>query len=85
MLDSAFGSLALCFAAVVGSILIALMANAAARGVDLDWLWRVIPWGWKFDLLSGDVMTRLTAYGVMLGFTLLFLTLGLRTFTKRDL
>jgi ABC-type transport system involved in multi-copper enzyme maturation permease subunit len=85
MLDSAFGSLALCFAAVGGSILVVLMANAAARGANLDWLWRVIPWGWKFDLLSGDIGTRLVAYAAMLGFTLLFLALGLRTFTKRDL
>ena len=85
MLDSAFGSLALCFAAAAGSLIVVKMADAVARGMDLAWLSKCIPWGWKFDLLSGDLPTRLTGYGVMLGFTLLFLTLGLRTFTKRDL
>ena len=85
MLDSAFASLALCTAIAGGSIIVVKLADAMTRGVDLEWLALLLPWGWKFDLLSGDLGTRLLADGAMLGFMLVFLALGLRTFTKRDL
>ena len=41
--------------------------------------------GLEVDLLAQDPGTRILAYGVMLGFTALFLGLGLLTFSKRDL
>lgn len=84
-LDSAFGSLALCLVLVGFPIAVFKMADWGAHGIDLAWLTRLLPWGWKYDLLAADIGARLLAYGVMLGFTAVFLLLGLRTFSKRDL
>jgi len=85
MLSSAFGALALCFAIAGGSIAAVKIANGVTIGVDFAWLELLLPWGWKYDLLSGDLGTRLLAYAVMIGFTGVFFLLGLRSFTKRDL
>ncbi len=85
MLDSAFGSLAVCLTAAGLPIIFLSLADKIAVSTDLSWLVRLIPWGWKYDLLAQDVGTRLLAYGVMLGFTALFLGLGFLTFSKRDL
>ena len=52
---------------------------------SLNWLFKTVPWGWKYDLLHGDLMVRMTAMLAMLGFTAVFLWLGLRHFQKRDL
>jgi hypothetical protein len=82
--DSSGGSLVLCLLATVFPIVFVKMAAGAFRQEDDAWD-KVLPWGWKYDLLSHDVGTRLIAYAVMLGFTLLFLTLGARTFRRRDL
>ena len=85
MLDSAFGALAICLTAAGMPIIFVKIANAVAMNTDLSWLVRLLPWGWKYDLLAESPQTRLLAYGVMIGFTLLFLGLGLVTFSKRDL
>jgi ABC-type transport system involved in multi-copper enzyme maturation permease subunit len=83
-IDSPFGSLMLC-------LLFTTMSWALIRGFavplkyDSDVAGKILPWGWKYELLSGDVGTRLAAIGMMLAFTALFLLLGLRTFHKRDL
>jgi hypothetical protein len=61
-----------------------LMGSFGESG-KLDWLDRLTPWGWKFDLLHPDVGTVATAVGVMLGFFALFFFLGARHFVKRDL
>ena len=82
--DSAFGALALCLVLAGGPILFLKILDATLTW-DLAWMDRLIPWGWKYELLSGDVGTRATAYLVMLGFTLLFLFLAFRSFHKRDL
>lgn len=84
LFDSAFASLAICLV-LVGAPIIAISAIDANTHADLAWLERLLPWGWKYELLSGDLGTRLTAYAVMLGFTLLFLLLGMRHFNRRDL
>ena len=85
MFDSAFAALAICVLLVGGPIVAFKMADAAASQTDLAWLELLLPWGWKYDLLSGDMGTRLTAYAVMLGFTALFFALGMRNFQRRDL
>ncbi|MDF1702457.1 MAG: hypothetical protein P1V36_15005 [Planctomycetota bacterium] len=84
LFDSAFASLAICLG-LGGAPIIAISAIDANTHADLEWLERLLPWGWKYELLSGDIGTRLTAYAVMLGFTLLFLLLGMRHFNRRDL
>jgi hypothetical protein len=56
----------------------------AAHG-NLDWLDRLTPWGWKFDLLHPDLAKVALAAAVMIGFFLLFALLGMRQFVKRDL
>ena len=65
-------------------LLLSLVDGILAK-TDLAWLLKVIPWGWKYELLSGDIGTRLLAYGVMVGFTIVFLYMGVRHFQKRDL
>ena len=50
-----------------------------------DWLERLLPWGWKYELLSRDAGRRLLASVVMLGFAAAFLWLGGRHFRRRDL
>jgi hypothetical protein len=83
-LDSAFASLSVCLLATGFPIFFIKSADAMAA-VDLSWLMRLIPWGWKYELLDANLGARLFACGVMIGFTLLFLALGLRSFGKRDL
>ena len=83
-LNAGFSALALCIALTGIPIVLLKMVTANVVG-EPEWIGRLIPWGWKYDLLSGDVATRLIAYGVMLGFTALFLLLAFRTFHKRDL
>ena len=85
MFHSAFGSLAVCVIAVGGPIVLFKLIDTLTIAIDLEWMLRLLPWGWKYDLLSGDVGTRLLAYGVMLGFTALFFVLGMRNFARRDL
>lgn len=85
MFASAFGSLAVCLVATGLPIVFLKLADVIVKTTDLVWLERLLPWGWKYDLLSGDLMTRALAYAVMLGFTAVFLALGLRNFQKRDL
>ena len=84
LFDSAFASLAICLLLVGGPIVAFKLVDAASR-TDLAWLERLLPWGWKYELLSGDLGTRVLAYAVMLGFTAFFLLLGLRHFQRRDL
>lgn len=84
LFDSAFASLAICLLMVGGPIVAFKVIDAASR-TDLEWLQRLLPWGWKYELLSGDIGTRLLAYGVMLGFTAFFMALGMRHFHRRDL
>lgn len=83
-IDSPFGALVICVLLIGFPMIFFTIANATMKG-DAPWLDRLLPWGWKYDLLSGDVGTRLLAYGMMLAFTGLFLFLGLRHFRKRDL
>ena len=84
LLDGAFSSLAICLLVTGFPVLFLSVASSTAGG-DADWLMRVLPFGWKYDLLSGHLVTRVTGYLAMLGFTALFLTLGMRSFQKRDL
>lgn len=46
---------------------------------------RLLPWGWRNDLLHPEMGTVLAAWGVMLGFSLLFFYLGGRKLVTRDL
>jgi len=84
LLDSAFGSYAICTLLIGFPIVFFKFANFASHG-KIPWLERLVPWGWKYDLLAGDLGTRLLAVLVMAGFTVGFLALGLRGFRKRDL
>jgi hypothetical protein len=90
-LDSAFASLAICLLVMGFTVLLLSLFQSMGtitmhmKPGDLNWLQRLTPWGWKYELLSGKVATRSLAYLAMAGFTGLFLWLGLRTFEKRDL
>lgn len=84
VIDSPFGALAICLLLTGFPVILLKMTDFAIKG-DQDWLQKLTPWGWKYELLSGDIGTRLMAYGAMLGFTALFLWLGVRHFAKRDL
>lgn len=84
LIDSSFGSLALCLLLAGFPVIFLKLADMFIRG-DQDWLERLTPWGWKYELLSGDPGKRILAYAVMVGFTVLFLWLGMRAFAKRDL
>ena len=83
-IDSPFGSLVLCLM-LVGLPIAFLAALSAVARLPYETLSRFLPWGWKYELLSGDVGTRLVAITAMLGFTGLFVLVGLRTFSRRDL
>ena len=90
-IDSPFGSLTLCLLVTGFSILFLFLArDAIATGMsmeasDLNWIYKLLPTGWKFDLLSHSFGIQLMAILAMLGFTALFLLLGIRSFNKRDL
>ena len=86
-LESPMGSFSLC-SAVVG-LPIALLkgivfALRKIQDIDLAWTDRLLPWGWKYDLLDPSLANRAVAAAVMVGFTVLFLWLGRRTFLRRD-
>src|SRR5688572_8180791 len=83
---SPFAALTLCQLAIGAPIvLIKYMKNIFSGRVDLEWLDRITPWGWKFDLLHPDPVKVGIAVAVMLGFFLVFAFLGTRHFLKRDL
>ncbi|MFP6874275.1 MAG: hypothetical protein VCA55_12305 [Verrucomicrobiales bacterium] len=91
LLDSAFGSLAICllisgFSLVILYMLkLVLVTSMKVDPESLGWLSQTLPWGWKYELLHGDPGVRMMAMLVMIAFTLAFLFLGLRHFQKRDL
>ena len=91
MLDSAFGALAICLLVAGFTVLLITLFQSVGtlslnmKQGDLDWLQRLTPWGWKYELLSGKLQIRSMAYLAMAGFTGLFLWLGLRSFERRDL
>ena len=90
-LSSAFGSLAICLVICGFSILFLMMlkltltANMIVEKEQLGWLFRLLPWGWRYDALHPSLVTRLTAVVVQLGFTAVFLFFGIRNFNRRDL
>ncbi|MCH2060221.1 MAG: ABC transporter permease subunit [Verrucomicrobiales bacterium] len=91
MLDSPFGSLAICLLisgfslAILYMLKLALVSSMQVDPENLGWLVKTVPWGWKYELLHGALTARITAILAMLGFTAAFLFLGLRHFKKRDL
>ena len=91
MLDTPFGSLTICLLFTgfsLAFLYIIKMTLTGSMNVDsesLGWLFKTMPWGWKYELLHGSIGTRVSAILAMLGFTAAFLFLGLRHFNKRDL
>ncbi|MCP4847376.1 MAG: hypothetical protein GY899_05445 [Verrucomicrobiaceae bacterium] len=91
LLDTPFGSLAICllisgFSLVILYLLkLTLLTSTTADPESLAWLFKTVPWGWKYELLDGTPTVRVVAILAMLGFTAAFLFLGLRHFQKRDL
>jgi ABC-type transport system involved in multi-copper enzyme maturation permease subunit len=87
MLDSALTAFSVGTAAVgLPVLLLKGLAKAveSLQGGSVDWLDRLQPWGWKYDLLSPSLGVRGLALAVMLAFTAAFLFVGLRTFERRD-
>lgn len=82
---SAFSALAMTFLAALGPTLFLQIVKAIFSKFELDWLPRLMPWGWKFTMFSSDMSDRMMGYGAMIGFTAVFLLAGLITFRKRDL
>lgn len=83
-IDSPFGALALSLLASGFPVAFLKLLGAAMR-TPPEWLDRLLPWGWKYDLLSANLGTRFVAVVALLGFTLAFLALGARHFRRRDL
>lgn len=85
---SAFAALAMSLMAMlIPLIIIKSTIGALDAGMDMDLsvIERVIPWGWKYELVSHDMGQRVVSSLVMLGFTAFFLFLGNRHFGRRDL
>ncbi len=82
-IDSAFGSLVLCLlVAYMFPLLVGMATNINAGAHYLQYL---TPWGYKYWLLCPIGAKFFGGIAVMLGFTAVFVTMGLRGFTKRDL
>lgn len=86
ILDSALVSLVL---SLLGTGLPILMVWYAGiilgRQKNVDWLSKLTPWGWKYDLLHPELTVSLAAGGMMLLFSAAFWLLAARCFLKRDL
>jgi len=82
-IDSPFGSLTIS-ALVIGAVpLFAVIGRNTWHPVTyVNWL---MPWGIQNQLLHDSLSGQLTAYALCLGYTALFLTLGYRKFSMRDL
>jgi ABC-type transport system involved in multi-copper enzyme maturation permease subunit len=83
-IDSPFGALVLCLLLVGFPVMFLSGAAAVAHGDANAWL-RILPWGWKYDLLSMHLHVRLIAVCAMAAFTGIFLWIGMRIFSRRDL
>lgn len=84
LIDSSFGSLVLCQLVIGFPPIFLILVNNMLRG-SCNWINLLQPWGWKNDLLHVNSAKVLLAGGVMIGFTLLFIYLGMKIFQKRDL
>lgn len=79
----AFLSLTVCLIATGLPLVFFGMIDGVLPG-DQEWLMKLVPWGWKYDLLSHDPDVRGLAFAVMSGFMLFFLWLGALSFHRRD-
>ncbi len=83
-IDSPFGSLVLALMATY--LFPVLVGRGAALVSEVGYMQFLTPWGWKYWLLEPLLSGRfLGAAAAMLGFTALFLFLGVKYFRKRDL
>lgn len=86
MLDSAIATLVLCLLATGFPIVFLKIAWwTAGRKENLNWLDRLTPWGWKYELLHPEFAKFGLAAVVMLAFSAAFWFLAVRCFLKRDL
>ncbi len=87
LMDKPFAAMAMTYLASVGSTLVLFIIGAilSTAGAEQAWLSRLMPWGWRYDMFHNELDTQLLAYAAMVGFTVLFLFLGLASFRKRDL
>jgi ABC-type transport system involved in multi-copper enzyme maturation permease subunit len=82
-IDSAFGSLTI---SLLVAYLFPLMVKfASAQNEKVGYLQFLTPWGWKYWLFSPMGGRFFGGVAVMLAFTGIFLFLGNRYFSKRDL
>ena len=82
-IDSAFGSLVVCLlVAYMFPLLVGMAGNINANAHYLQYL---TPWGYKYWLLCPLNAKFFGGVAIMLGFTGVFVTLGLKSFTTRDL
>ena len=79
----AIGTLAISFP--LGMLAMTQSIMKTGGNTDVGWILRLLPWGWKYELLEGDLGARLLAMLVMVGFTVVFLWIGYSRFRKRDL
>jgi hypothetical protein len=87
--DSPFVTLVLCFLLVGGPVILLKIANwtlpKLLRVDNLDWLERLTPWGWKYELLHPDISQVCLAMLIALGYAVVLFLLAIRHFLKRDL
>ncbi|MCH8829813.1 MAG: ABC transporter permease subunit [Planctomycetes bacterium] len=83
--DTPIATLVLCILATGFPIIFLKVAKVTLPNNDNDWLDRLTPWGWKYEILHPDWGHILLALLVMLGFSLAAGILAYRHFLKRDL
>jgi len=83
-------SIASPFGSLIVSQLVVILIPAFAKIAALKWeagsyIAFLIPWGIKFHFLHPDWQVRLLTVAACLGYTAVFLALGYRKFSRRDL
>jgi ABC-type transport system involved in multi-copper enzyme maturation permease subunit len=82
-IDSAFGSLVVCL--LVAYMFPLLVGIAGSINANAHYLQYLTPWGYKYWLLCPLGAKFFGGVAIMLGFTGVFVTVGLKNFTTRDL
>lgn len=83
-IDSAFGSLTISL--LIAYMIPLLLKMGSNINAKVGYLQFMTPWGWKYWLLSSPLSGRfLGGTAVMFGFTAIFVFLGYKHFSKRDL
>ena len=85
-MESAFGALAISLlVAFFAPLLFGVIGGVMGAGEQIQYLQLITPWGYKYWLLEPMGLKFFGGIAVMFGFSALFLWLGHRNFSRRDL